>query len=130
MIIAIPLHNNLIADYLKDSTTFKFYQVENHKIVDVEIVDVSTLPLARKCQLLNIKRVHTLLAGKIIALVRDLLDRYNIRYVTGAIGDPDISIDLLIKNRDLMLEEYLESEDENQQINCDETGVCNSVEID
>ena len=130
MIIAVPIENGYIANQFARAEIIRFYQIENHKIKSYVDIDVSLLSNIGRSKLINEKLTHTLLTYKVTSLVEFMLDRYKINLVTGASGEPDIAVDLLIKNRQLMLEEYMTSLKENQQINCDEVGICSQEQED
>ena len=130
MIIAVPIENGYIANQFASAKIIRFYQIENHKIKSYVDIDVSLLSNIGRSKLINEKLTHTLLTYKVTSLVEFMLDRYKINLVTGASGEPDIAVDLLIKNRQLMLEEYMTSLKENQQINCDEVGICSQEQED
>ena len=130
MIIAVPIENGYIANQFASAKIIRFYQIENHKIKSYVDIDVTLLSNIGRSKLINEKLTHTLLTYKVTSLVEFMLDRYKINLVTGASGEPDIAVDLLIKNRQLMLEEYMTSLKENQQINCDEVGICSQEQED
>ena len=130
MIIAVPIENGYIANQFASAKIIRFYQIENHKIKSYVDIDVTLLSNIGRSKLINEKLTHTLLTYKVTSLVEFMLDRYKINLVTGASGEPDIAVDLLIKNRQLLLEEYMTSLKENQQINCDEVGICSQEQED
>lgn len=110
--IAIPLDGDMLHDHFGAARNFKFYFVENDKIVDTHIMTPPPHTPGSIPKWIVDNEVTDVILGGVGQKAVSILKRFNIKVAKGA----------PIKKADMLVKEYIEGTLETSDENCHEHG--------
>ena len=99
MIIAVPFKNDEIFQHFGHTSKFKFYNIEDNKVVATEILSTNGSGHGALSAFLGERGVDKLICGGIGAGAKTALAEKNIEIFGGVIGNADLRVDEFLEGR-------------------------------
>lgn len=126
MKIAVTYNNNEVFGHFGHTEQFKFYDVENNEIKNVNIVNTNGSGHGALASFLKENNVDILICGGIGGGAKNALAEANIKIYPGITGSADLAVDKLLNGTLEMKEGHCDHhhqhEEEHHKCHCDKHG--------
>lgn len=111
--LAVPYEKGFISEEFRKTNQFKIYEIENTQVVSTRIIDVeNAATYISVCKSLHLEKVGLLLAAKVDESSYNLLTFLKIDVITGGLGNADKAVETLLKNKNGLIEDFINNKDD------------------